>query len=117
MTYPHTPNNSNHLLFNAEAHRASRTADSAQNKAMRLQDDLAAMLLKMQAMWEVISEKLDVNDEELLSKIKEIDLRDGVMNGKARPEPVVCESCSKPNGIKRRNCLYCGKELVKKKAF
>jgi hypothetical protein len=117
MTYIHNPNNFDHLVFNAEARSASRTADSAKDKAIRIQDDLDAMLLKIQAMWEVISVKLDISDEELLAKVKEIDSRDGVMNGKAKPEPVICDSCSKPNSLKRRHCLFCGKELIKKKAF
>jgi len=111
MTYIPNPNNFSHMVFNAEAHRASRTADSAKDKAMRIQDDLDAMLLKMQAMWEVISEKLDIGDEELISKINEIDLRDGVMDGKAKPGPVICDNCSKPNSIKRRNCLLITSEL------
>jgi len=117
MTYIPNPDNPNHILFNMEAHRASRAADSAKNEAMHAQEDLDVMLLKMQAMWEVISEKLRISDEELLSKIKEIDLRDGVVDGKARLEPVICDTCSKPNNAKRRNCLYCGKEPAKKKAF
>jgi hypothetical protein len=114
MTYIHNPNNS---IFNTEVQGASRTAHSAKDKAIRLQADLDTMLLKMQAMWEVISAKLDIGDEELLSKIKEIDLRDGIENGKARPEPLICDSCSKPNNNKRRNCLFCGKELTNKRVF
>ena len=54
---------------------------------------------------------VDRPDWDLIAKIKEIDLRDGKLDGKPGVSPQECPGCGKPNGPHRKACLYCGGEL------
>ena len=46
------------------------------------QTTIDTLALSCAAMWELLSEKLGVTEQELLAKIEEIDLRDGKLDGK-----------------------------------
>jgi hypothetical protein len=102
----------------------ARTADSAQREAERAADELADLAatverlsLTCRAMWELLRERAGVTDEELLDKVRELDLRDGQLDGRAAPAPLACSSCARANNARRRTCLYCGCELPGGSAF
>lgn len=81
-----------------------------------LRDQLADTLNRLDraelvamALWELVGEKLGITTEELRAKVNEIDLRDGVLDGRYGGEvPAACSGCSRPIHPKRTRCMYCG---------
>ena len=49
------------------------------------------------------------SEEALMSKIQEIDLKDGVLDGKVRKGPAKkCHECNRTMNRMHNKCLYCG---------
>ena len=88
----------------------SRQVDTLQKRLDRLH-------LITQALWELLRERLGLNDEDLMKLIEEIDLRDGVKNGKVARQPVMCPDCKKPASMRTDICLYCGKVVERENPF
>jgi hypothetical protein len=61
-------------------------------------------------MWEILNEKLGVSENELLVKVREIDLRDGREDGKKRRILKKCPGCERVMNEGRTCCVYCGAE-------
>ncbi len=85
----------------------NRRTDQVKRDAERTQAQIDALSLSCAAMWELLSEKLGVSEQDLLAKIEEIDLRDGKLDGKIGSSTQNCSSCGKANNVKRGRCLYC----------
>lgn len=68
------------------------------------------LALVCRAMWELCSEKLGLNEEQLLGKITEIDLRDGKADGADR-SPITCAHCKRPVSGRHAKCMYCGSDI------
>ena len=60
------------------------------------------------AMWSILSEKLGVTTDELIAKIREIDLADGRSDGKISSTAKNCPKCNRILNSSTGNCLYCG---------
>ncbi|MEO8494248.1 MAG: hypothetical protein ABI614_04205 [Planctomycetota bacterium] len=90
---------------------ASRRADYVQRDVDRSQATIDTLALSCAAMWELLSERLGVTEQELLAKIEEIDLRDGKLDGKIATAKLDCPACARSNNAKRGRCLYCGTVL------
>lgn len=80
-----------------------------------LESRLGRLTLINQAMWELLSAKLGVTGAELEEKMKEIDLRDGVQDGRITPPSARascrCEKCGRTQNIRNRRCVFCN-ELI-----
>jgi len=92
---------------------AFRRADQVRRDVDRSQATIDALALSCAAMWELLSEKLGVTDQELMAKIEEIDLRDGKLNGKMANVTLECPDCGRSNNSKRVRCIYCGTPLAR----
>jgi len=77
----------------------------------KLVDMVNNLLIKNQTMWELVKEKTGLTDEDFMKKLKDIDMRDGLLNGKINVSLLNCSSCGKINNSTRDNCIYCGGEL------
>lgn len=88
---------------------AYRRADQVRRDVDRTQSTIDTLALSCAAMWELLSEKLGVTEQELIAKIEEIDLRDGKLDGKMANVKQQCSGCGRSNNSKRVRCLYCGK--------
>jgi uncharacterized protein YhdP len=86
----------------------NRRTDQVRRDVDRSQATIDALALSCAAMWELLSEKLGVTDQELMDKIQEIDLRDGKIDGKIANVTQACSACQRSNNAKRLRCLYCG---------
>jgi hypothetical protein len=65
-------------------------------------------------MVEIMRDRHGVSEAEFEAKVREIDLRDGRLDGKLRvatPAPRSCPACGRPNGGTRVACLYCSAPL------
>ncbi len=103
---------------------ASASASLAESKAVNvthsirhLEDKVDSLALTCQAMWEILRARTDVTEEELMSKVNEIDLRDGKADGKMGSAAAPCSQCGRILNKRRNRCLYCGKDVDKEHAF
>lgn len=96
---------------NQTADRAANKAESAAAELSRLQRRIERLSLCCQAMWELLREKHGLTEDELQSRVLEIDLRDGTTDGKMRTQIVDCPSCGSKTNTKRSLCVICGAPL------
>jgi hypothetical protein len=88
---------------NAPGPEAARGIDPAE-----AQERMDQLLLVCAAMWELLSEKAGLTENDLVARIAEIDARDGVADGKMTYSPVKCPQCQRTIFPKQQKCLYCG---------
>ena len=84
-----------------KANRANRSAEAVGNRLERA-------LVTMEAMWTLLRERFGVTDEELVERIVEIDLSDGVLDGKVRRPALECHACKRKIPRRFPRCMYCG---------
>lgn len=96
----------------ADAHiksdRALRDVERVDRRIERLEQAVEQLRLVNIALAELLVERLGVGQDELVAKIKEIDLRDGVQDGKLASAMTVCPQCSRRYNTKANRCMYCG---------
>ncbi len=96
---------------------ASRSNAISVREAHRRLESLA---VTNQAMWELLVEKLGVTDEQLLTKIREIESRPAKSAGDSvsekQPE-VNCIECGKKIGKRVTKCYWCGARIAKSNPF
>ena len=97
--------------------QASIDASHARDRTVDLEQSLEKLALTCRAMWELVSESLSISEGDLVARVREIDLRDGHLDGRLRSEPQSCPDCKRVNGGARTRCLYCGTELRGPQAF
>lgn len=73
--------------------------------------------LVCQAMWSLLKEKTNLTEQELLERVTELDLKDGVLDGKYVKAPVDCPKCGSKMSRKFNRCLFCGQECTDKSVF
>ena len=77
-----------------------------------LRQDIERLLMITEALWNLMKEQHGHTDEELTRRIEDIDLQDGVLDGRVAETKVdKCPRCKRPNSKKRALCLYCGEPL------
>ena len=97
------------------AHRsaldASQAQSSAQESSERLTETIERLGLVTQAMWELLRDRTELTEAQLADKVQEVDLRDGVADGRRGRQAVTCPTCKRPNRGARLRCLYCAAPL------
>lgn len=93
-----------------DANRASSAARRSQNAADVLQTRLDRLALVTEALWTLLRERVGISDEELLERIKEVDLSDGALDGKVRHGTRDCPQCGRVLSKRNPRCIYCGAE-------
>lgn len=81
-----------------------------------LRHQVERLSLLNQALWELIRGRAGLTDADLEQKASEIDLRDGIADGKIGGGAVSCPTCHRVSNAKHFKCLYCG-ELFEKPLF
>ncbi|MDP7637385.1 MAG: hypothetical protein QF577_07540, partial [Phycisphaerae bacterium] len=70
------------------------------------------------ALWSLLRERTDLAEDDLMERVKQIDLSDGRSDGKVRRKPIVrCPRCNRVMSQKHSRCLYCGAEDLEATAF
>lgn len=87
---------------------AERHANDALDRVRQVEGELARLHLVCRAMWELVRERSDLTDDELIARIREVDLSDGKLDGKVRVEVVDCVACGRVVGRRHDRCIYCG---------
>ena len=95
----------------SSAHREARQA-STDVEDLRGEVDRLRMIAE--ALWEILKQQHGYDDEELIKRVTEIDLRDGKLDGRVAPTPPEpCPECGRVTGRNRPRCIYCGVPLVR----
>lgn len=102
----------------AQIERLDNTADGLRENlalqqaetqaAKHLEERVAYLALICRALFELLREKAGVTERELASKITEVDLRDGIVDGRMTPQLKKCPSCQSMMAPRFNRCLFCG---------
>ena len=101
----------------AEARRAQSKAQRAEHEAQGVEARLDKLTLICMALWSFVSEKLQLTEEDLMERIKKLDLMDGESDGKLQRQVAKCAQCGRVMSSRHSKCLYCGAERLKLTAF
>lgn len=103
---------------------AQSAAQSASAKAEAVHERLASqerrierLALHCQAMWELLRDRAQFTEAELVDKVLEVDLRDGRTDGRMAPQITDCPNCRQKTNSRRATCVICGVELPRAHAF
>jgi hypothetical protein len=106
------PDYSASIQNNADAAAARADAREAKTETELMRADIERLLMITEALWTFLKKEHGYSDEELAEAITQIDLRDGVLDGKvAKTLPPPCPNCGRINGKGRPVCMYCGKPI------
>jgi hypothetical protein len=73
-----------------------------------LKSNLERSLLISQALWEIVRFQSGLSDEDILQKFGEIDLRDGMLDGRKHGSARTCTGCGQHISTRNAACPYCG---------
>lgn len=102
---------------NARAASAENKARTAEGDLRRLAARMDAIALTCQSMWELLRERTELTDDDLRTKMQEVDLRDGTADGRLKAVTVDCRECGRAVNSRRGTCLYCGCEMPPEQIF
>ena len=89
----------------------------AQRKGVELADRIDRLSLICMAMWSLIQDKTDLTEADLIKRVHDIDIMDGVEDGKASRSVSECQNCGRTLSARHKRCLYCGAEKLASSAF
>ena len=96
----------------SEAARASAGARRAEQAASEVEERIDKLTLICMAMWELLRDNTKFTETDLMAKVQEIDLRDGVPDGKITATVSKCPQCNRTMNPRHQTCLYCGHEKL-----
>ncbi len=91
--------------------RAKSKADALNRKIRLLEANLAKTLLLCETMWEFISREHNLTENDLHNMINEVDMRDGVLDGKNQRKASECPGCGRMVSARHPACMYCGQVM------
>ena len=101
----------------AKATRAKSKALRAEHETQGVEARLDKLTLICMALWSLLSEKTQLTEEDLMERIKKLDLMDGESDGKLQRQVAKCAQCGRVMSSRHTKCLYCGAERLKLTAF
>ena len=99
------------------AQESGRKATDFQERVRQLEDSVARLALVNAAMWSLLKGHTGLTDAALAARVREIDLRDGVEDGKFTPTVNRCAHCGRTMATRHRRCIYCGGERLASSPF
>ena len=98
------------------AAEAKNKAYSAQKQVRILEANLAKTLLITEALWEIVRDQCGLTIKDLHEKLYEVDMRDGILDGKNQRQRTQCPKCGRTVSPRHPACIYCG-EVIDKSVF
>ena len=86
---------------------AAAKVSSAKRDRTELERDHERLKLVCAAMWELVSDRTALTEDDLIAKVREMDTRDGVADGKLTRVIRKCSSCDRSVPLKQKKCMYC----------
>ena len=95
---------------------AQHARDVARESAMssdKARKNTERLYLVVQAMWELLKEKAGLTDADLDAKVREIDMRDGRLDGQdlTQTAPLTCRQCGRTILSGQSQCSWCGSQV------
>jgi ribosomal protein S27AE len=104
--------NASSAITDMEADQAAHDARVAQEGVDTLRHDIDRLLLITEALWTLLKKQNGYTDEDLTAVVNEIDLQDGILDGKpAKTPPKPCPYCGKMVAAHHTLCIFCGKTV------
>jgi DNA-directed RNA polymerase subunit RPC12/RpoP len=103
-----------HMLGVADGLAVTRTIPSRDPEAqlLAIQSRLDALELACAGLWELLKAKTTLTDEDIVAYIRQVDMRDGTLDGRASSEDLNCPNCGRRLlAHSRHKCLWCGAEF------
>ena len=94
-----------------DAARAKGAAEAASQKVKILEANLAKTLMICETLWELLRDEHGWSEETLHKKLYEVDMRDGVLDGKNQRKAVECSDCGHTVSSRHPACIYCGRVI------
>lgn len=95
----------------ARAESARSDSQAQESSLVDLNRRFERLALVTQALAELLTERAHVSQADLVAKIDEIDMRDGVRDGRVSLMRRSCPKCGREVAGHRTTCLYCGASL------
>ena len=97
-------------IFSTDSSYSHNSAYSKETLRIRhLEHKIDKLYLITEALWLLLKEKNNLDDENLTELIAAIDLKDGHRDSKvASSGPRTCPKCGRVNSNKQLYCIYCG---------
>jgi hypothetical protein len=93
------------------AERAAEKATQARSQLELMRMDIDRLFMISEALWTLLRDEHGYTDDQLIQKVKEIDMGDGHLNGKpAKQPPSTCSQCGRAMSARRTTCVFCGTE-------
>lgn len=99
------------------AQDSGRKATDFQERVRLLEESVARLALVNAAMWSLLKDRTGLTDAALTARIRDIDLRDGVEDGKITPVVQTCQKCGRTLAPRHARCIYCGGERLASSPF
>lgn len=100
-----------------KASDAQVSARSNKREVGRLESRVDRLSLVCMAMWSLLQEKTGATEQDLLERVKELDLRDGKPDGKITRTVSNCPECGRVMSPRHDRCIYCGAERLSEGPF
>ena len=93
-----------------EAQSAREVARRSEVSSDKSKKNLEHLYWVVHAMWELLGERAGLTDADLEDRIREIDLRDGRIDGQDATETAIqeCRNCGKAIPAGQVKCQWCG---------
>jgi hypothetical protein len=101
----------------SQAETAAKRTIDLKAEARELRRLVNKLMLVTQALWEITAETNHLDNEMLIKKVNEVDLRDGKLDGKLKRAVKKCASCGRTLHRQHSKCLYCGSENLQAGPF
>ena len=94
-----------------DAARAKSKARSVERELRVLKANLAKSMMINEALWELIRDQHGLTEKNLHDKLYEVDMRDGVLDGKNQRQSAKCPNCHHTVSGRHAACIYCGQVM------
>lgn len=94
------------------ASEAVETAKETKEDAQSLRKKIDALALANQALFEILAERIGIDEQDIVRRMAEIDQRDGKKDGKMGGFPIACRTCGRTTNTAHKYCIYCGDPIV-----
>ena len=111
------PSTAESSLANSRVSDARAEARCAQAEVVATRRQVDRLQMICEAMWTIGKRGVGSDDDELLSLIEQIYLRDGRLDGRSRSTASACAECGTVVSVRTGVCLYCGKVQSQKTVF
>ena len=91
---------------------ASAGGGILENHLTATEERLDKLILLCTAMWSLLKEQTHLTEEQLFERVRQLDLADGVQDGKVTQKVAKCEKCGRVMSFRHSRCLYCGAERL-----